>query len=139
METGRFDSVHLPSPPGVEFAVTEQGARVRARAGTVSPLATVIFLVSALWTAFWGLYCPEKQIEAVRAGLPHDSIPALFIVFTVTSLAGLYCAGLTLWTMIGHVSLTIRNGQAAAGKPLAVRPANPALRPGQSPGLLLRG
>ncbi len=118
METGKFDSVHLPAPPGLEFAVTEHGARVRARAGSVSPLATFIFILSGLWTGFWGLYCPEKQIEAVRAGLPHDSIPALFIVFTVTSLAGLYCAGLCLWTMIGHVTLTIRNDKLLLGNPM---------------------
>ena len=118
MEAGKVESVHLPSPPGVEFAVTEQGARVRARAGTVSPLATLGFIIAVLWTGVWALYFPSKLIEAVRAGTPHDSTPALFIVFTVASLAGLYCAGLCLWTMIGHVTLTIRNGTLLLGNPL---------------------
>jgi hypothetical protein len=116
METGKVESVHLPSPPGVEFAVTEQGARVRARAGSVSPLATVVFIISVLWTAKWGLDL-AKLIVALRTGTPHDSAAALFIICAVTSLAGLYCAGLCLWTMIGHVTLTIRGGNLLLGNP----------------------
>jgi hypothetical protein len=116
MQAGKFESVHLPSPPGVEFAVTGEGARVRARAGSVSPLATFIFIISALWTAKWGLDL-AKLIAALRAGEAHDSTAALFIVYAVTSLAGLYCAGLTLWTMIGHETLTVRNGKLLLGNP----------------------
>jgi hypothetical protein len=116
MQAGKFESVHLPSPPGVEFAVTEQGARVRARAGSVSPLVTLIFIISALWTAKWGLGL-AKLIVALRAGAAHDSTAALFIVYAVTSLAGLYCAGLCLWTMIGHETLTVRNGKLLLGNP----------------------
>ena len=116
MEAGKVDSIHLPSPPGVEFAVTEQGARVRARAGSVSPLATIIFIISALWTAKWGLDF-AKLIVALRAGTAHDSTAALFIVYAVTSLAGVYCAGLCLWTMIGHETLMVRNGKLLLGNP----------------------
>jgi hypothetical protein len=116
MHAGKFESVHLPAPPGVEFAVTGEGARVRARAGSVSPLATFIFIISALWTAKWGLDL-AKLIVALRAGTPHDSAAALFIVYAVTSLAGLYCAGLCLWTMIGHETLTVRNGKLLLGNP----------------------
>ena len=116
MEAGKVESVHLPSPPGVEFAVTEQGARIRARAGTVSPPATIVFILSALWTAKWGLDL-AKLIVALRAGTPHDSAAALFIVYAVTSLAGLYCAGLCLWTMIGHETLTVRDGKLLLGNP----------------------
>jgi hypothetical protein len=116
MQAGKFESVHLPSPPGVEFAVTGEGARVRARAGSVSPLATFIFIISALWTAKWGLDL-AKLIAALRAGEAHDSTAALFIVYAVTSLAGLYCVGLTLWTMIGHETLTVRNGKLLLGNP----------------------
>jgi hypothetical protein len=110
MEAGKVESVHLPSPPGVEFAVTEQGARVRARAGTVSPLATVIFIISALWTAKWAL-------DLAHIIVMHDFTAAPFIIFVVTSLAGLYCAGLCLWTMIGHITLTIRDGNLLLGNP----------------------
>ncbi len=117
MEAGKVESIHLPSPPGVEFAVTGQGARVRARAGSVSPLATVVFIIAGLWTAFWGLYIPAKQVEAVRAGTSQDSTPAIFVVCTLTSLAGLYCAGLCLWMMIGHVTLMVRDGKVLLGNP----------------------
>ena len=120
MEAGKVDSIHLPSPPGVEFAVTEQGARVRARAGSVSPLATIIFIISALWTAKWGLELAQLILLILTCrlvGEAHDSMPALFIVCSVTTLAGLYCVGLCLWTMIGHVTLTIRDGELLLGNP----------------------
>ena len=117
METGRFDSVHLPSPPGVEFAVTEQGARIRARAGTVSPLATVTFIIAAVCAGGGGLFL-ANLIKDLLVGEAHSSVPARFIVYSVMSLAGLYCAGLCLWTMIGHVTLTIRNGKLLLGNPL---------------------
>jgi hypothetical protein len=116
MEAGKVESIHLPSPPGVEFSVTEQGARVRARAGSVSPLATAVFIISALWTAGWGLAL-ASLIKDLRDGAPHDSTPALFIVYGMTTLAGLYCAGLCLWMMIGHETLLVRNGRLLLGNP----------------------
>jgi uncharacterized membrane protein YuzA (DUF378 family) len=116
MEAGKVESVHLPSPPGVEFALTEQGARVRARAGTVSPLATLIFLISALCAGGGGLFL-ANLVKALLAGQAHGSVAASFAVYTVLSLAGLYCAGLCLWTMIGHATLMIRGGTLLLGNP----------------------
>jgi len=116
MEAGRVDSIHLPSPPGVEFAVTEQGARVRVRAGSVSPLATVIFFFSALCAGGGGLFL-ANLIKDLGAGEAHGSVPARFIVYTVLSVAGLYCAGLSLWMMIGHETLLVRGGKLLLGNP----------------------
>jgi hypothetical protein len=114
MEAGKVESVHLPSPPGVEFAVTEQGARVRARAGSVSPLMTLVFVASAI-AAGTGLYLPGL-IADLRAGTRSDAAASIFLC-AIVSLAGLYCAGLCLWTMIGHVSLTVRGGKLLLGNP----------------------
>ena len=116
MQAGKVESIHLPSPPGVEFAVTEQGARVRARAGSVSPLATLIFCLSALCAGGGGLFL-ANLIKDLVSGQAHGSVAAYFIVYTVIAAAGLYCAGLCLWTMIGHVTLTIRGGKLLLGNP----------------------
>jgi hypothetical protein len=55
-------------------------------------------------------------IKDLLAGQAHEAVPR-FIVYTVIALAGLYCAGLCLWTMIGHVTLTIQDGKLLLGNP----------------------
>ena len=109
------ENERLSPPRGVEFTRTEGGVRVRARAGKVAPLPTVAFIIAAIWAGKWGLDL-AVLIVALRAGKAQDSSAALFVC-AVASLAGLYCAALCLWTMIGHEVLAIRNGKLYLGNP----------------------
>jgi hypothetical protein len=99
----------------VEFTRTERGARVRARAGKVAPLPTAACIIAAIWTGKW-LLDLAVLIVALLERKTQNSGTALFVC-AVASLAGLYCAALCPWTMIGHEVLAIRNGKLYLGNP----------------------
>ena len=102
-------------PPGVEFAVKNGGAFVKARAGAVGWQPIVGIAISSVWAAAWGTGL-VRVIAAMRTGTAVNPGPAVFLC-VLGAFSGIYGAALCLWTMIGHERLVISDGRLSITNP----------------------
>jgi hypothetical protein len=102
-----------PKPSDVTVIADGRTVEVRARAGRVNPGLAVAFVLSLIWTAKW-LVDLGAAIERMRQGNAANPGPELFVT-AVMGLAGIYCAGLMLWIMLGSERLAVGGGRLRRG------------------------
>jgi len=107
--SAQSDPSDRSDPTDVALTAFADGVEVRARVGKVSPALAVVFILSALWAAKW-LIESASLLRELGEGRAANPGPELF-VFGVMGLAGLYCAVLMVWIMLGSERLTLRDGR----------------------------
>ena len=100
-------------PRGIEWTVSDGGARVRVRAGSVGWQPVLGLVLSVIWSAGWG-YSLGRVVVSMLERTAVNPGPGVFLRGIATA-AGVYCALLCLWAMAGHETLVVSRDSLRVG------------------------